>query len=150
MSYAVQHEVNKLVDIYKSIQTSKDQEKERQLAMQPRREIREAKPRQICAFWCNVCRKDYNATGSLIIEGHGQTASAVYQSQCPDGHDNYRYITDIGHDPYFTRSYAVQHDRALHANDLLTPNDDNFKRLYRQQWLAIEEQREQRDRASTT
>lgn len=123
----------------------RDDERAHQLTLAPKREIVEAKQRQYGAYWCNCCQKDYNAVGTKIVEGHGQSMSAVYVSQCPDGHDNYRYITDPNNDPYFIRSHNVQRDRALHADDLLSPHDYRFRTKYREQWLAYEQRRELAD-----
>ena len=113
-----------------------------QIQLTPRREITDAPPCQMTAFWCSCCARDYTTLGYIIVEGQGQTASAVYVSKCPEGHDNYRYITDTMHDPYYTRSRALQADREAHELDMISPHDDRFRTVYREQWLAHERQRE--------
>jgi len=137
------NEVKRLSGIYASIQRDKDRERELQLAMAPKREIVDAPSRHYQPYWCICCGRDYHATGNKVVEGQGASMSAVYKSQCPEGHDNYRYITDVGNDPYFNRSQDVAKDRALHADDILSPHDSRFQTVYRQQWLQHEARREQ-------
>lgn len=122
---------------------AQEQEKRHQLAITLRPEIALANPYQACAFWCNECLQDYSATGRKIIEGDGQRMSAVYVSDCPDGHRNYRHITDMVYDPYWSRSRNVHRDRMKHEDAMLTPHDYRFRLLYPKQWAEIERKREE-------
>jgi len=138
--------VVELVEQFKDRITKNREEQARealtQIQLAPRREITDAPPFQVVAFWCNCCSRDYTTLGRIIVEGQGQTASAVYVSKCPEGHENYRYVTDTSHDPYYTRSRAVQADREAHELDMISPHDDRFRTVYREQWLAHESKRE--------
>lgn len=112
----------------------KEEEQRNQQAIAIRPELALAPRYEVNAYWCTMCLRDYDATGKLLIEGHGRNQSGVYVSECPDGHKNYRYVTDKTNDPYFTRSRRVQADRSRYADDFLNPHDPRFKQLYPEQW----------------
>ena len=136
------NEVKHLIARVTSNREQQAKEKANQLLLATKREISDATPFSVQNFWCNCCARDYTTTGRLIVEGQGQQASAVYASQCPEGHANYRYITDQGHDPYWMRSHKVQADRDSHELDMISPHDSRFKTIYRTQWLQHEDRRE--------
>lgn len=118
--------------------------------------VRSAYTRQPMGFWCDRCRRDFDAIGHLHSTLYvfnvdtGKTEmrteawpSAHYEALCPKGHSAVRYLTDKVHDPYFSLSEVVQRDRIRMERDLLQPSDPRFKYVYPEQWRRLETAREE-------
>jgi len=114
-------------------------------------------------FWCERCRKDFDATGYLhstlwvlnVDTGmtelsHEAWPSAWYESECPKRHNAIRYHTDKHRDPYYHFSEIVKRGRARMERDLIQPNDPRFKLVYPEQWKRLQAEREAQEQLLTT
>jgi len=107
------------------------------------RELEEAPNSTQTDFFCRTCNKECIAIGYKRIHHDGQ---GTYLAQCPNGHGVVRYINNKWRDPYWELSPRVRRDRLKHADDMLTPNDPRFAKVYPQQWKAIQARKEEHER----
>lgn len=96
--------------------------------------IKDAKPKELKAFWCEVCKEDFLAETIKEVEEDWSCPAqyiAFYRSKCFKGHWCMRFITDSYRDPYWTKSRIVAEDRGKHYADTLQPYETGFNTMYK-------------------
>jgi len=95
--------------------------------------IKDAKPKEVKAFWCDTCKLDFLGESIKEVEVDWSNPSqhiAFYRTKCFKGHWCQRLITDTYKDVYWFRSRKVAQDRGKHAKEILQPHETNYQLLY--------------------
>lgn len=112
------------------------------------RVIREAYEYTPMGFWCDECRKDFEAMGYKQIAAHNREwPRAYYVGICPKGHRAIRRITDKEGDGYYYKSELIRRQRIDLADAMLQPHDPRFRSVYPEAWKKIEAEREAHEQA---
>lgn len=138
----LEQRIKELGERVKHNQTFLNQENDARKARTAKeREWTEAQDGIRMPFWCSPCARDFHAKGYKRLHNDGM---ATYRGECPKGHIAVRYITKKWLDPYWEQSRNVQIDREKHADDMLTPDNPRFKKIYPAQWKALTERQSER------
>jgi len=100
---------------------------------QREQDIRAAAPKELKAFYCQTCKKDFLAEAFKEVEqdwSNSKQQIAFYRTKCFKGHWCQRLITDHLRDKYFYKSKKIAQDRAKHAVDVLQPFETGFNIAY--------------------
>lgn len=89
---------------------------------------------------CSYCGLD----APTLLKKHGNERLAYYLGSCGGCGSVVRREITL-YDRYSDLSPRLRHERILHEDDLLTPNDPRFKTVYPDKWRELERQREERE-----
>lgn len=89
-------------------------------------------------FWCDRCKRDFDATGHKEVRVPPKGVwFGYYVGICPEGHHALRYITDKLLDPFFYKSVRVKVQQGKYADEMLQPWQPRFRQLYPQQYAKL-------------
>jgi hypothetical protein len=83
-------------------------------------------------FWCDKCKKDFQASSIKQIEEdwNAEQRIAFYKTKCFNGHWCIRLITDRFKDGFHVKSRLLALDRGNHFNDIVQSHEENYNLLY--------------------
>lgn len=126
--------IRELIDAQeKRAEDRQDYRNRKQSQEERMRDIKAAKGKDIKAFHCETCNKEFVSETIKQVETDWSNTTqyiAYYRSKCLCGRWAQRNITDVHQDRYFAKSRVVAMNREKHAADVIQPFETNYELLY--------------------
>lgn len=103
--------------------------------------VAQAADKQRTGFWCDRCKKDFEAEGDKHVGYLTLWPTAWYTAKCVCGKRAMRRIIGKKGDMYYYKSKMVRTQKVQMANDLLLPADPLFEIIYPKQYREMERKR---------